>query len=81
MDEDIQKPVAYHVLVRMHQQWPMEFNRIKNNIEQHCHNLAHRKYGHTDRGARGPETLMARFPLMKRFMPKPTWWVIYPCLR
>lgn len=81
MDEGPNTPIAFAVLVRMHQSWPAEFNRIKNSLEQHCNNLARRKYGYADRGARGPETLMARFPLLIQYMPKPCYWILFPCLR
>lgn len=73
--------VPNHILLRMYHHWPAQFNRIKLHIEQHCHNLAVRKYGHVNQGARGPQTLMARFPLLTRYMPKPNYWIIYPCLR
>ena len=81
MDENPNAPVHFTMLIRMHHEWPIEFNRIKNNIEQHCLNLAQRKYGHVDRGARGPTTLMNRFPLLLEYMPKPNFWIIFPCLR
>ena len=81
MDESPNSPIAFPVLLRIMQEWPAEFNTIKDSIEQHCHNLSHRKYGHIDRGSRGPAYLMARFPLVMRYMPRPNFWCIYPCLR
>lgn len=65
----------------MHQEWPAEFERIKHNLEQHCHNLSRRKYGYPERTARGPSYLMDRFPLVMQYMPRPNFWILFPCLR